>query len=88
MVLHGNIFLSISALCSRIWIGTDYLNRNSLMSVEHHFECADGSALGPDGPRSGQSASMAGRSAQAQNRLGFRVSCYVCWRKSRDKLGN
>jgi hypothetical protein len=23
---------------------------------------------------------------QAQNRLGFRVSCYVCWRESRDKL--
>lgn len=58
MVLHGNIFLSISALCSRIWIGTDYLNRNSLMSVEHHFECADGPALGPDGPRSGQSVPM------------------------------
>jgi hypothetical protein len=37
---------------------------------------------GPDGPRL-----WAGRSAQAQNRLGFRVSCYVCWRESRDKLG-
>jgi hypothetical protein len=38
---------------------------------------------GPDSPRL-----WTGRSAQAQNRLGFRVSCYVCWRKSRDKLGN
>jgi hypothetical protein len=36
----------------------------------------------PDGPRL-----WAGRSAQAQNRLGFRVSCYVYWRESRDKLG-
>jgi hypothetical protein len=36
----------------------------------------------PDGPRL-----WAGRSAQAQNRLGFRVSCYVCWREFRDKLG-
>jgi hypothetical protein len=36
---------------------------------------------GPDGPRL-----WAGRSEQAQNRLGFRVSCYVCWRESRDKL--
>jgi hypothetical protein len=41
----------------------------------------DGPALGPDDPRSGQSA-------QAQNILEFRVSCYVCWRESRDKFGN
>jgi hypothetical protein len=34
----------------------------------------------------GLSSPEAGRSAQAQNRLGFQVSCYVCWRESRDKL--
>jgi hypothetical protein len=33
---------------------------------------ADGPALRPDGPRSGQSA-------HAQCSLGFRVLCYVCW---------
>jgi hypothetical protein len=38
---------------------------------------------GPDSPRL-----WAGRSAQAQNRLGFRVSYYVCWRESQDKLEN
>jgi hypothetical protein len=38
---------------------------------------------GPDSPRL-----WAGRSTQEQNRLEFRVSCYVCWRESRDKLGN
>jgi hypothetical protein len=32
--------------------------------VEHHFECADGPVLGPDGPRSGQSAPM-GRTVRA-----------------------
>jgi hypothetical protein len=34
---------------------------------------ADGPALRPDGPRL-----WAGRSAQAQNRLEFRVLCYGC----------
>jgi hypothetical protein len=39
---------------------------------------ADGPALEPDGPRSGQSA-LVGRTVRAsQNRLGFRVLCYVC----------
>jgi hypothetical protein len=56
--------------------------------VGHQNEWPDGPALGrtvrgPDSPRL-----WAGRSAQAQNRLEFRVSCYVCWRESRDKLGN
>jgi hypothetical protein len=32
--------------------------------VEHHFECADGPALRPDGPRSRQSAPM-GRTVRA-----------------------
>jgi hypothetical protein len=39
---------------------------------------ADGPALRPDGPRSGQSAPGGGRSARAQSRLGFRVLCYGC----------
>jgi hypothetical protein len=39
--------------------------------VWHQKEPVDGLALEPDGPRSGQSA-------PAQNRLGFRVLCYVC----------
>jgi hypothetical protein len=38
----------------------------------------DGPALRSDGPRSGQSASGAGRSARAQSRLEFRVLCYGC----------
>jgi hypothetical protein len=37
--------------------------------------------------RCGQSGPEAGRSAHAQNRLGFRVFRCVCWRKSRDLLG-
>jgi hypothetical protein len=44
----------------------------SSILVWHQKEPADGPALEPDGPRSGQSA-------PAQSRLGFRVLCYVCW---------
>jgi hypothetical protein len=41
--------------------------------VWHQNEHADGPAMRPDSPRP-----WAGRSARAQNRLGFRVLCYVC----------
>jgi hypothetical protein len=50
----------------RIWWR---LPRLGYLSVEHQIERADG----PDGPRL-----WAGRSARAQNRLGFRVLCYGC----------
>jgi hypothetical protein len=45
--------------------------RNLKMGVWHQKEPADGPALEPDDPRSGQSA-------PAQSRLGFRVLCYIC----------
>jgi hypothetical protein len=45
----------------------------SRIGVWNQSEPADGPALMPDGPRL-----WAGRSAQAQNRLGFRVLCYSC----------
>jgi hypothetical protein len=43
------------------------------VGVEHQNEVRTVRACGPDGPRL-----WAGRSAHAQNRLGFRVLCYVC----------
>jgi hypothetical protein len=56
-------------------IKPDHLTAFDLRSVEHHFELADGPALRPDGPRSGQSAPV-GRTVRACAEQ-FRVPSFV-----------
>jgi hypothetical protein len=73
-------------VCGKMPKRTDVITSSYLLLVCSAPPKGRGHMLGTK-LRCGQSGPEAGRSAHAQNRLGFRVFRCVCWRKSRDLLG-